>query len=69
MIDISSRARARMSMVLEEICNSMPNGGDHESRKSIAMALFTAFEAGHQTADELRLAARNALAVLEAEKR
>lgn len=56
-------------MVLEEICNSMPNGGDHESRKSIAMALFTAFEAGHQTADELRLAARNALAVLEAEKR
>jgi hypothetical protein len=60
---------ANMDAVLEETCGAMPHGGDHDIRKFVAAALISATESGHTKVDELRHAARNAMAVLVAQDR
>src|ERR1700729_4251017 len=40
MTKIEERTTANMDVVLEEVCRSLPHGGDHESRKYIAEKLM-----------------------------
>ncbi|MDA9415116.1 hypothetical protein XH81_09690 [Bradyrhizobium sp. CCBAU 25360] len=57
---LSDRVKSNMEIVLEETCQELPNGGDHQSRKLIAEQLLAAAEAGNTTLDELRAAALRA---------
>ncbi|MDA9486376.1 hypothetical protein XI07_30850 [Bradyrhizobium sp. CCBAU 11445] len=54
---LPDRVKSNMEIVLEETCQELPNGGDHESRKVIDEQLLAAAEAGHITLDKLRAAA------------
>lgn len=53
-----------MDVVLEEVCQRLPHGGDHESRKYIAKKLMQSVKKGNVTLEELRPVARRALADL-----
>jgi hypothetical protein len=61
MADLSSRARANMDVVLEQVCRELPNGGDHESRKFIAKQMVEAAAAGHFTLTDLTAVTRRAM--------
>ena len=53
---------ANLDVVLEEICRSLPHGGDHELRKAIAQKLLDSALQGNRTLGELTDVARAALA-------
>jgi hypothetical protein len=53
--------RANMNAVLEEICQEMMHGGDHESRKFIAGRLIEAARDGRASPADLNTVARRAL--------
>jgi hypothetical protein len=61
MDEFDDRTRANMDVVLEEICQQMAHGGDHESRKFIAERLIEAAREGHNSLTELNSVARRAL--------
>ena len=50
-----------MDVVLDEICNELPHGGDHESRKAIAEQLMQAARDGRTSLRELTYVGRRAL--------
>jgi hypothetical protein len=51
-----------LDVVLEEVCRSLPHGGDHETRKRIAQKLLDSAMAGNTTLGGLSEVARAALA-------
>jgi hypothetical protein len=55
------RTRANMDVVLDEICQEMPHGGDHDSRKFIAERLVESAREGRSSLTELNSVARRAL--------
>ena len=61
MDEFEDRTRANMDVVLEEICQQMAHGGDHESRKFIAERLMESARERRTTLAELNSAARRAL--------
>ncbi|MEY9418030.1 hypothetical protein ABIF69_004472 [Bradyrhizobium japonicum] len=40
MTELDDRTMANLDFVLEEVCRSLPHGGDHELRKQIAEKLL-----------------------------
>jgi hypothetical protein len=60
MTKTDERTTANMDVVLEEVCRSLPHGGDHESRKYIAKKLMQAVKKGNVTLEGLRLVAGRA---------
>ena len=61
MDEFDDRTRANMDVVLEEICQEMTHGGDHESRKFIAQRLIESAREGRATIADLNTVARRAL--------
>ena len=59
------RTQANIEVVLDEICSTLPNGGDHESRKFIAEHLVRAARSGNATLGELTYVGRRALVWLQ----
>lgn len=69
MATLDHRTRVNMDFVLENACKVLSrSGGDHESRKSIAMKLLQAAENGHTTLDDLETIARQAMQELTRKK-
>ncbi len=68
MTTIKERATANMDAVLEEVCRSLPHGGDHESRKYVAKKLMQSVKKGNVTLKELRLVAGRAFSELPRRK-
>ncbi|MDT4738407.1 hypothetical protein [Bradyrhizobium sp. WYCCWR 12699] len=62
MTQIDERTMANLDVVLEEICRSLPHGGDHELRKATAQKLLDSALQGNRTLGELTDVARAALA-------
>jgi hypothetical protein len=62
MTKIEERTSANMDVVLEEVCQRLPHGGDHESRKYIAKKLMQSVKKGNVTLEGLRPVASRALA-------
>jgi hypothetical protein len=61
-----NRAKANIEVVVEQICRSLPHGGDAEVRAFIAHRLADAVQAGLTTLGELGIVGRKALADYEA---
>jgi hypothetical protein len=64
MSKIEERITANMDVVLEEVCRSLPHGGDHESRKHIARRLMQSVKEGNVTLEGLRPVASRAFSEL-----
>ena len=64
MSKIEERTAANMEAVLEEVCRSLPHGGDHESRKYIAKKLMRSVKKGNVTLEGLRPVAGRAFSEL-----
>jgi hypothetical protein len=62
MTQLDERTMANLDVVLEEICRSLPHGGDHELRKAIAQKLLDSALQGNRTFGGLTDVARAALA-------
>lgn len=65
MTEFSRRVQANMDVVLEEVCASLPSGGDHGTRKFIAQRLIEVADAGNTTLGELKAVALRALRELK----
>lgn len=62
MSELDDRTKANLDVVLEEVCRSLPHGGDHELRKTIAEKLLESALNGKTTIGGLTEVARAALA-------
>ena len=62
MTQLDDRTMANLDVVLEEVCRSLPHGGDHELRKAIAEKLLDSELEGNKTIGGLTEVARAALA-------
>jgi hypothetical protein len=65
---IDERTISNMNVVLEEVFEGVPHGGDHESRKRVAKRLIQSAKKGKATLDGLRAAGRDTLRQLSARK-
>lgn len=61
MIEFERRVQSALDAALEATFNEVSHGGDHESRKLIALSLIEAAMAGKTTLDELVAVGRTAL--------
>ena len=62
MTNFDERTSANMDVVLDNVCRVLPNhGGDHESRKFIALQLVRAARHGKRTLGALEMVARRAM--------
>jgi hypothetical protein len=68
MTKIDERTAANMDLVLEQICQDLPHGGNHESRKHIAQRLMQSAKRGNITLEGLRAVASRALTDLSSHK-
>ena len=50
-----------LDMVLEDVCRSLPHGGDHATRKKVAQRLMSSARKGNLSIDGLMPVARDAL--------
>jgi hypothetical protein len=50
-----------LDMVLEDVCRSLPHGGDHMTRKKVAEKLLSTARKGNVTIDGLTPVARDTL--------
>jgi hypothetical protein len=50
--EVSEGLKRKLDLVLEDTCQELPHGGDHETRKIIAAQLLEAAQAGHVTLGE-----------------
>ena len=64
MAKTEERTAANMDVVLEEVCRSLPHGGDHESRKYVAKKLMQSVKEGNITLEGLRPVASRAYSEL-----
>jgi hypothetical protein len=62
MRQLDDRTMARLEMVLEEVCRSIPHGGDHKLRKRVARKLLDSALHGNTALGGLTDVARSALA-------
>jgi hypothetical protein len=63
--EFDERTQANIEVVLDEVCSTLPNGGDHESRKFIAEHLMQAARGGSTSLGELTYVGRRALVWLK----
>ncbi len=63
---LDQRTLVHLDMVLEDVCRSLPHGGDHLTRKKVAQKLMSSARKGNVSMDSLVPVARDAL--LEATK-
>jgi hypothetical protein len=61
MPELSDSLKRRLDLVLEEACQDLPNGEDHNIRKLIAARLLEAAQRGQTTLGELGIIARKAI--------
>jgi hypothetical protein len=61
MSELDERTKSRLEFILDEICATLPRGGDHESRKFVAEQLVLCARAGKTTLEELAYAGQRAL--------
>lgn len=57
---LDDRTAANLDVVLEDVCKSLPHGGDHDFRKKVALKLLTAARRGQTTLANLKRVARSA---------
>lgn len=50
-----------MDLALEEACRSLPNGGDHQTRRAIAQRLIACASGGAASIEQLRVVAYHAV--------
>lgn len=62
MAQLDDRTMANLDVVLEEVCRSLPHGGDHGLRKQIAERLLDSAIKGNRTLAGLTEVAKAALA-------
>jgi hypothetical protein len=58
---LDDRTRANLDVVLEDVCRTLPHGGDHALRKKVAEKLLTSARKGNTTLSGLSVVARTAL--------
>nr|WP_249159848.1 hypothetical protein [Bradyrhizobium tropiciagri] len=59
---LNERTSANLDVVLDEACRVLPNnGGDHESRKFVAMRLLRSAQRGQTALGALEAVARRAM--------
>ena len=68
MAKLDERTFANMEVALEKACRRFPNGGDHESRKYIAIKLMLSARGGNITLGGLDVVAHRALAEFSKQK-
>ncbi len=51
--EFNAHSPAHMEMLLEEVCNRLPYGGDHQTRKYVAKRLIDAARSGKTCRDDL----------------
>ena len=61
MAKLDDRTIANMEVALEKACRRFPNGGDHESRKYVAVRLMLSAKKGNTTLGGLNVVAHRAL--------
>ena len=62
MTEFDERTTANLNVVLNGVCRKLPdNGGDHETRRFIALRLVRAAQRGKKTLGALEAVARRAL--------
>ncbi|RXH38219.1 hypothetical protein [Bradyrhizobium zhanjiangense] len=62
MSKLDERTLAKMDLILEQVCKELSAcGGDHESRKYIALKMIEAEGKGNTTLGDLEVVARRAL--------
>jgi hypothetical protein len=62
MTQLDHRTMANLDVVLEEVCRSLPHGGDHQLRKQIAERLLDSAIKGNRTLSGLTDVAKATLA-------
>ncbi len=65
--EFNAHIRSHMEMVLEEVCNELPHGGDQETRKYVSERLIDAAQSGKTCRDDLLPIARRAVLELSQE--
>ena len=60
MTQLDDRTTANLDVVLEDVCRTLPHGGDHPFRKRIARKLLSAARHGQTTLASLGEVARAA---------
>ena len=69
MVKLDDRTIANMDVILEDVCRGLSShGGDHESRKFIAINLAQAARKGNVTLGGLEIVARHAFDELKQRK-
>jgi hypothetical protein len=68
MTKCSRRTSANMEVVLDEVFEAVPHGGDHESRKYVAKKLMQSTRKGNVTLDGLRAVGRDAFRQLSTQR-
>jgi hypothetical protein len=63
MSGLDERTKTRLEFILDEVCSTLPKGGDHESRKFVAQLMLCA-RAGKTSLEELAYAGQRALVQL-----
>ena len=61
MTELDQRTIANMDVVLERVCQGLPSGGDHATRKYVAQKLIQYAKKGNTTLGSLELVGRRAL--------
>jgi hypothetical protein len=61
---LDERTKGRLEFILDEVCATLPKGGDHEDRKFIAEQLMLCARAGKTSLEELVYAGQRALVQL-----
>jgi hypothetical protein len=64
MSGLDERTKTRLEFILDEVCSTLPKGGDHESRKFVAEQLMLCARAGKTSLEELAYAGQRALVQL-----
>jgi len=64
MSELDERTQNRLEFILDEVCATLPRGGDHESRKFVAGQLVLCARSGKATLEELAYAGQRALVQL-----
>lgn len=61
MPEINPQTQTKLDLVLEEVCRSLPNGGDHETRRVIAEKLIASASGSTASLEQLREVAQHTL--------